>query len=99
MIIKNGLKKNSSIKATTHITTMDQTFTNPKELNPFQPTPTAVAAPVQIMYVYPQQQQPVIIVEPSSRHRWLELPGACCLAYFCGPCYMFAHLCCMICRK
>ena len=83
---------------------MDQTLTNSKELNPFQPQPqaTAVAAPVQIMYVYPQPQpqpQQVIIVESSSRHRWLELPGACCLAYFCGPCYMFAHLCCMICRK
>ena len=84
---------------------MDQTLTNPNQVNPFQPTPqpqpTALAIPVQIMYVYPQmqQQQPVIIVEPSSRHRWLELPGACCLAYFCGPCYMFAHLCCMICRK
>ena len=77
---------------------MDQTFTTPKELNPFQPTPTAVAAPVQIMYVYPQQQ-PVIIVEPSPRNRLLEISGICCLSYFCGPCYMFAHLCCMICKK
>ena len=84
---------------------MDQTFTNPKELNPFQPhQPQPTAPQVQIMYVYPQpqpqgQSQQVIIVEPSTRHRWLEIPGICCLAYFCGPCYMFAHLCCMICRK
>ena len=73
---------------------MDQSFKNPNEVNPFQPQPTAT--PVQIMYVYPP---PVVIVEPSTRHRWLEIPGICCLSYFCGPCYMFAHLCCMICRK
>lgn len=73
---------------------MEPPFKNPNEVNPFQPQP--IATPVQIMYIYPQ---PVVIVEPSTRHRWLEIPGICCLSYFCGPCYMFAHFCCMICRK
>ncbi len=72
---------------------MGQPFQNPKEVNPFQQT---------MIYSTPQQYIPqaqpiqVIVVENQTRHRWLEVPGACCLAYFCGPCYMFAHLCCMI---
>jgi hypothetical protein len=74
---------------------MASPFENPTEVNPFE---NVKRVPV---YVPPPQ---VIVVErvvqqKSKRHRWLEVPGACCMAYFCGPCYMFAHLCCIICRN
>lgn len=72
---------------------MQSPFVNPTEQNPFQNVKT-----IPVAVVVPE----VIIVEQvvvkKDRKRWLEIPGACCLSYFCGPCYMFAHLCCMICK-
>ena len=73
---------------------MASPFENPREVNPFENIKRVPA------YIPPPQ---VVVVErvvhqKSTRHRWLEVPGACCMSYFCGPCYMFAHLCCIICR-
>ena len=74
---------------------METPFENPKEVNPFQtvipvylPQPPTPAIEVMVIEK--------VVVEKSKRHWLLEVSGACCLSYFCGPCYMFAHLCCMI---
>ena len=71
---------------------MASPFENPKEVNPFE----TIVKPVYI----PTPAIEVVVVEKhiNKRNRWLEVPGACCLSYFCGPCYMFAHICCMICK-
>jgi hypothetical protein len=71
---------------------MASPFENPKEVNPFQTVVKPVFIPTPAIEVV------VVEKERSKRQRWLEVPGACCLSYFCGPCYMFAHLCCMICK-
>ena len=70
---------------------MASPFENPKEVNPFQPVSIPTPA-IQVVVVEKR------VLEKSKRQRWLEVPGACCLSYFCGPCYMFAHLFCMICK-
>ena len=69
---------------------MSSPFENPKEVNPFETIPTPA---IEVVVV-----EKVIRIK-SKRNRWLEVPGACCLSYFCGPCYMFANLCCMICKQ
>lgn len=77
---------------------MNSPFANPIELNPFQnlkEVPVYVTpAPVVVVQKVVKQ-----VVVNDHRMRWLEVPGACCLSYFCGPCYMFANLCCMIFRR
>ena len=69
---------------------MESPFKNVKEVNPFETS-------VKPVYI-PTPAIEVVVVEKRvyKRYRWLEVPGACCLSYFFGPCYMLAHLCCMI---
>jgi hypothetical protein len=73
---------------------MESPFGNPKEVNPFQDVPLE-AIPV-ARPVYYVVHEPVVVVCDGERKRWLELPGAFCIAYFCGPCYAFAYLCCAV---
>ena len=73
---------------------MASPFENPREVNPFEnvkKVPAYIPPPAPIVVER-------VVERKGPRHRWLEVPGACCLSYFCGPCYMFAHLCCMICK-
>ena len=74
---------------------MESPFKNVKEVNPFEISVKPVFIPTPAIEVVVVEKR---ILERSKRYRWLEVPGACCLAYFCGPCYMFVHLCCMICK-
>jgi hypothetical protein len=86
---------------------MDNPFGVAKEYNPFEDVPIE-AMPV-ARPVYFAAHPPVVLVAATPREResresrgrdtrWLELPGAFCVAYFCGPCYTFVHLCCAIAR-
>ena len=73
---------------------MNSPFENPKEVNPF--------GSIKPMTLPIPPKPDVIVVEKiitkDDRNRWLELPGACCVSALCGPCYMLAHLCCLICK-
>lgn len=75
---------------------MDSPFQNPSDTNPFEQPIQYVPA-----YIPPMAPQVVFVehtVVKKDKNLLLEIPGICCLSYFCGPCYMFFHLCCMVCR-
>ena len=57
---------------------MSSPFENPRELNPFENIKKVPAhiPPPQVLVVERVVQQ------KSKRHRWLEVPGACCLSYY-----------------
>jgi hypothetical protein len=77
---------------------MDSPFQNPDDCNPFQPPPPIQYVPAYIPPVAPQVVFVEHVVVKKDKNLLLEIPGICCLSYFCGPCYMFFHLCCMVCR-
>lgn len=71
---------------------MDSPFQNPNDTNPFE-------QPIQYVPAYiPPVAPQVVIVEHTDKNLLLEIPGVFCISYFCGPCYAFVHLCCMVCR-
>lgn len=83
---------------------MDNPFGRAKEYNPFEDVvleAMPVAQPLYFVAHPPAVRESREGRESRARARdtrWLELPGAFCVAYFCGPCYTFVHLCCAIAR-